>query len=84
MSIEGCQKWARGTKRVKATGAVMLCTLYREEEDSTGAHLFENTYIEETKRTIHKFWLTREKKAEGTGEGVLPERLHSMQPTHQA
>ncbi len=33
-----------------------------DEEDIIGKYLFENRYIEETKREIYKFWMIREKK----------------------
>ncbi len=33
-----------------------------EEEDVIGQYLFENKFIEETKRTLYTFWKIREKK----------------------
>ncbi len=33
-----------------------------EEDDVIGQYLFESKFIEETKRTLHTFWKTREKK----------------------
>ncbi len=35
---------------------------YPEQEDVIGQYLFENKFIEETKRTLHTFWKIREKK----------------------
>ncbi len=35
-----------------------------DEEDIIGKYLFETTYIEETKKEIHKFWIVREKRRE--------------------
>ncbi len=33
-----------------------------EEDDVIGKYLFDNKFIEDTKRTLHTFWKIREKK----------------------
>ncbi len=35
-----------------------------EEDDIVGKYLFENGYIEKTKREIYKFWTIRERERE--------------------
>ncbi len=41
---------------------------YPEEDDVTGKYIFDNKFIEETKRTLHRFWKIREKKMKGKEE----------------
>ncbi len=41
---------------------IQLKQPYIEEDDIVGKYLFENGYIEKTKREIYKFWTIREKK----------------------
>ncbi len=48
---------------------------YIEEDDVIGQYLFDNKFIEDTKRTLHTFWKIRGKK--------MREKEHSERDSHE-